>query len=221
MVCKKAISDNIKIISFDLDGTLVKSTYANSVWLEGVPKLYAKEKNLPLEQVKEYVYQEYFKVGENKKEWYDIDWWFKHFKLKGSWRELLDKYRFAVEIYPDTIKTIKKLSKKYDLIIISNAKKEFIEIQIEETKIKNYFSYIFSSLSDFNIVKKKPKVYKEICDKLKIKTDEIIHVGDSFEFDFESPQKIGIKSYNIDRQKTQKGEHIIYSLFDLERILGT
>jgi len=218
MVNKKIFLNDVKIISFDLDGTLFKKTYADSVWLEGVPKLYAKEKKLPLEQAKEYIYQEYFKIGENKKEWYDIDWWFKHLKLNSSWRELLDKYRFAVEIYPDTLATIKKLSKKFDLIIISNAKKEFIEIQLDEIKIKNYFSHIFSSLSDFGIVKKMPKVYKEICDKLKIKTCEIIHVGDSKEFDFESPKKIGIKSYYIDRGKTEKGENIIHSLYDLEKI---
>jgi len=218
MVNKNTISDNIKIISFDLDGTLVKSTYANSVWLEGVPELFAKEKNLPLENVKEYVFKEYYKIGENKKEWYDIDWWFKHFKINGRWQTLLDKYRFAVEIYPDTLETIKKLSKKFDLIIISNAKREFIEIQIEETKIKGYFSHTFSSLSDFDIVKKMPKVYKQICDKLKIKTNEMIHVGDSREFDFESPQKIGIISYHIDREKIQKGKNVIHSLFDLEKL---
>jgi len=220
MVNKKTFSDNIKIISFDLDGTLVKSTYANSVWLEGVPNLYAKEKKLPLEDVKKFVFQEYYKIGENKKEWYDIDWWFKYFKINGSWKQLLDEYRFAVEIYPDTIETIKKLSKKFNLIIISNAKREFIDIQIEETKIKDYFSHAFSSISDFEIVKKKPKVYKEICDKLKIKTNEIVHIGDSKEFDFESPQKIGIKSYYINREKTDKGSDIIHTLFELEKLLN-
>jgi len=220
MVNEKTITDDIKIISFDLDGTLVKSTYADSVWLEGVPKLYAKEKKLPLEYVKEYIFKEYYKVGENKKEWYDIDWWFKHFKINGSWQELLNEYRFVVEIYPDTIETIKKLSKKFDLIIISNAKEEFIKIQIEETKINKYFSHIFSSLSDFNIVKKMPQVYKEICDKLKINTNEIVHVGDSKEFDFVSPQKIGIRSYYIDREKTEKGNNVIHSLFDLEKLFN-
>jgi putative hydrolase of the HAD superfamily len=220
MFKKKTISDNVKIISFDLDGTLVKSTYANSVWLEGVPKLYAKEKNLPLDFVKKYVFQEYYKVGENKKEWYDIDWWFKHFKINSSWQELLNEYRFSVELYPDTIETIKKFSNKFDLIIISNAKKEFIDIQIEETKIRKYFSYAFSSISDFNTVKKIPKVYKEICDKLKIKTNEIIHIGDSKEFDFESPKKVGVKSYYINLEKTEKGNNIIHTLFDLEKIFN-
>ena len=220
MVNKKTISDDVKIISFDLDGTLVKSTYANSVWLEGVPKLYAKEKNLPLDFVKKYVFQEYYKVGENKKEWYDIDWWFKHFKLNSSWQELLNEYRFSVELYPDTIDTIKKFSNKFDLIIISNAKKEFIDIQIEETKIRKYFLYAFSSISDFNTVKKIPQVYKEICDKLKIKTNEIIHIGDSKEFDFESPKKVGVKSYYINREKTEKGNNIIHTLFDLEKIFN-
>ena len=220
MVNKKTIYDNVKIISFDLDGTLVKSTYANSVWLEGVPKLYAKEKNLPLDFVKKYVFQEYYKVGENKKEWYDIDWWFKHFKINSSWQELLNEYRFSVELYPDTIETIKKFSNKFDLIIISNAKKEFIDIQIEETKIRKYFSYAFSSISDFNTVKKIPKVYKEICDKLKIKTNEIIHIGDSKEFDFKSPKKVGVKSYYINREKTEKGNNIIHTLFDLEKIFN-
>lgn len=218
MVNKKIVFDNIKILSFDLDGTLVKSTYANSVWLEGVPKVYAKEKNLPLDYVSKYIFEEYYKIGENKKEWYDIDWWFKHFKINSSWQDLLNKYRFSVELFPDTIKTIKKLSKKFDLIIISNAKKEFIDIQIEEAKIRKYFSHIFSSLSDFDTVKKMPNVYKEICDKLKINTNEIIHIGDSKEFDFESPQKIGIKSYYIDREETTNGKNIINTLSDLEEI---
>ncbi len=209
----------IKIISFDLDGTLVKNTFADSVWLEGFPKLYAKEKNITIKQAKKFLYTEYEKVGKDQKEWYDIDWWFKKFKLKEDWRILLNNYRNVIEIFPETKNVIEKLSKYYELIIISNAKKEFIDIQIEKTELKSYFNYIFSSLSDYDSVKKIPFVYKKICKKLKVQPHEIIHIGDNKEFDFLSPQKIGIKSYYLNRDKTERGNRVLYTLSDIERIV--
>lgn len=209
----------IKIISFDLDGTLVKNTYADSVWLEGFPKLYAKEKKIKLKQAKEFLYKEYDKIGKEHKEWYDIEWWFKKFKLKEDWRNLLKNYRKSIEIFPETQKTIKNLSKSYKLIIISDAKREFIDIQLEETKLKPFFNYVFSSLSDFDSVKKIPGLYKQICKKLKVQPYEIIHIGDNKEFDFFSPQKIGIKSFYLNRGKTEYGNYIIYSLSDIERMI--
>jgi putative hydrolase of the HAD superfamily len=210
----------IKIISFDLDGTLVKPIYADKVWLEGVPKLYAKEKKIPIEQAKQYIYKQYEKIGKNRKEWYDIDWWFKQFQLKEPWQNLLNNYRHTIQLYPETLETLEKLSKKFELIIISNAKREFIEIQLEETKLNPYFTHVFSSLSDFNKVKKLPDVYKHILSLLKIQSNEIIHVGDSKEFDYESPQKIGIKSFYLNREKTEKGNHTIHSLSVLENIIS-
>ena len=210
----------IKIISFDLDGTLVKPTYADKVWLEGLPKLYSKEKNISIKQSKQYIYKQYEKIGKNRKEWYDIDWWFKKFQLKEQWQNLINNYRYSIQLYPETIEMLEKLSKKFDLIIISNAKREFVEIQLEETNLKPYFKHIFSSLSDFNEVKKIPNVYKQILSLLKIKPHEIIHVGDSKEFDYESPQKIGIKSFYLNRKKTEKRNHIIHSLSALEKIIS-
>jgi putative hydrolase of the HAD superfamily len=208
----------IKIISFDLDGTLVRNTYADSVWLEGFPKLYAKEKSITIKQAKELLFKEYEKVGKDNKEWYDIDWWFKKFKINEDWRNLLNSYRSVIEIYPETKTILSDLSKRYDLIIISNAKREFIDIQLEETEIKSYFKYIFSSLTDFDAVKKIPNVYKQICKKIRIHPQEIIHIGDNKEFDFISPQKIGIKSYYLNREKTEHGNHILYTLSDFEKL---
>jgi putative hydrolase of the HAD superfamily len=209
----------IKIISFDLDGTLVKSTYADSVWLEGLPIIYAKEKKVPLEQAKQYIFKEYEKIGKNRKEWYDIDWWFKQFKLKENWKNLLNNYKNTIQLYPETIEILEKFSKKFELIIISNAKREFVEIQLEETYLKSYFKHVFSSLSDFSTVKKLPNVYRDILNFLNIQPNEIVHVGDSKEFDYESPQKIGIKSFYLNREKIESNNHTIHSLSDLENFV--
>jgi putative hydrolase of the HAD superfamily len=209
----------LKVISFDLDGTLVKSTFADKVWLEGLPELYSREKNVPLNKAKNFIFGFYEKIGENKKEWYDIDWWFDKFKLNESWQDLLDKYRNHIKLYSETIETLEILKNKYDLIIISNAKREFIDIQLKKTNLNIYFKYVFSSLSDFNLVKKTPDVYRQLLSLLKIKSDEIIHLGDNFEFDYISPKKIGISSYYLDRKKKEKGNHVIHSLSELKNII--
>jgi HAD superfamily hydrolase (TIGR01549 family) len=210
----------IKIISFDFDGTLVKRSYADKVWLEGLPKLYAKEKKIPLKQAKEYILKEYDKIGKDRKEWYDIDWWFKFFELKENWQNLLNNYRHTIKLFPETVETLSNLSKKYELIITSNSKREFIDVQLEETNIRPYFTHIFSSTSDFDKVKKLPEIYKEICSLLNVQPSEMLHVGDDKEFDFESPKKIGIKSFYLDREKTEKGNHIIRKLSELDTILN-
>jgi len=211
----------IKIISFDLDGTLVKSDYADKVWLEGLPKLYSEEKNVPLKKAKSYIFDFYKKVGESRKEWYDIAWWFQKFKMNSSWRNLLYKYKDDIKLFPETIETLELLKEKFKLIIISNAKSEFIDIQIKHTNIKPYFKCVFSSLSDFDLVKKTPDVYKQILEILKVQSDEIIHLGDNFEFDYISPKKIGIASIYLDRNKKENGENTIYSLSELKNILDS
>ncbi|KYK22529.1 hypothetical protein AYK21_03825 [Thermoplasmatales archaeon SG8-52-2] len=211
----------LKIISFDLDGTLVKSNYADKVWLEGLPELYSKEKNMPLEKAKTYIYNLYGRVGQNKKEWYDISWWFQKFKMNSSWQNLLYKYKDDIKLFPETIETLELLKEKFKLIIISNAKKEFIDIQLKQTNIKQYFKHVFSSLSDFDLVKKTPDVYKQVLEILKVQSDEIIHLGDNFEFDYISPKKIGIASIYLDRNEKENGENTIYSLSELKNILDS
>jgi putative hydrolase of the HAD superfamily len=210
----------IKVVSFDLDGTLVKSTFADKVWLEGLPKLYSKEKNISIKQAKQDIYELYEKIGENRKEWYDIDWWFNRFDLKQSWKNLLENYKHHIKLYKDTVETLDKLTKKFELIIISNAKKEFIDIQLRETNIKPYFKYVFSSISDFNFVKKTPDVYKNVLSLLNIKSNKIIHIGDNLEFDYKSPERIGINSIYLDRKKTKKADNIIFSLNELEKVIS-
>jgi FMN phosphatase YigB (HAD superfamily) len=44
----------------------------------------------------------------------------------------------------------------------------------------------------------------------------MIHVGDHKEFDYLSPQKLGITSYYLDRKKNTTGLHIVSDLKEFE-----
>ena len=108
----------IKIISFDLDGTLTKDTYADLIWLEGLPKIYAQEKNLDIVNAKRYLQKKYDEIGDNQVEWYDIDYWFTRFRLQYNWEQLLKDYKYDIQTFSEVHDVLKRLSKKYKLIII-------------------------------------------------------------------------------------------------------
>jgi putative hydrolase of the HAD superfamily len=44
-----------KIVSFDMDGTLVNPEFTDWVWLHGIPTLYAEKTGLPFKKAKHYV----------------------------------------------------------------------------------------------------------------------------------------------------------------------
>jgi HAD superfamily hydrolase (TIGR01493 family) len=207
----------IKIISFDFDGTIAKHTFADAFWLEGVPSLYAKQHRIEPEAAKKFLFEEYEKIGDNRIEWYDPGYWFDRFHLQTDWKKMLLDYRNNVEIYPEVPSVLKRLSKNYSLIISSNAKKEFIDVQLTQTKLRTYFDKVFSSTSDFHTVKKVTDFYAMICKKLDISPQEIIHVGDHKEFDYLSPQKHGITSYYLDRKKNTTGLYIVSDLKQFEK----
>ena len=211
----------IKIISFDFDGTIAKHTFADAFWLEGVPALYAKQHHVDVEAAKKYLFEEYDKIGDNRIEWYDPGYWFDRFDLQADWKKMLLQYRENVEVYPEVPSVLKRLSTQFSLIISSNAKKEFIDVQLRQNKLSGYFDQIFSSTSDFHTVKKVTDFYAMICKKLRIQPQEMIHVGDHKEFDYLSPQKLGITSYYLDRKKNTTGLHIVSDLKEFEtNILG-
>ncbi len=207
----------IKVISFDFDGTIAKHTFADAFWLEGVPALYATQHQVDVKTAKQILFEEYEKIGDNRIEWYDPGYWFDRFKLPADWKKMLDQFRRNAEIYPEVPSVLKRLSNKYTLIISSNAKKEFIEVQLTQTNLDSYFSRVFSSTSDFHTVKKVTDFYAMVCKQLNITPQEMIHVGDHNEFDYRSPQKIGITSYFLDREKHTTGSQVIYDLEQFEK----
>jgi putative hydrolase of the HAD superfamily len=210
-----------KIISFDMDGTLVGPEFTDWVWGHGIPTLYAEKAGLPFKEAKDFVVKEYVKVGEGAIEWYDIKYWFRFFQLEESWKVLMERYTDKIKVYPDVHPLLERLRDRYPLVLTSNAGREFIHVEMEATGLGRYFNQIFSATSDFGEVKKTAGFYQRICQVLEARPQEIVHVGDHYEFDYLVPGSLGIHAFYLNRSDGQRGEFIIPDLRDLEKRLAT
>jgi 2-haloalkanoic acid dehalogenase type II len=189
----------IDTISFDMNGTLTQGRFVDLVWGEGVPTLYARSRGLTVEEAKEVVFGEYARVGDQQTDWYDIRYWFRHFRLGEDWTGLLMSFRDQVAPYPEAIEVLDAMRRDYRLVVTSNASRDFMDIELAAAGLEGYFSDIFSCTSDFGEVKKTPEVYARVCQALSISPREMAHVGDHFLFDFTAPSQLGIEAFYLDR----------------------
>jgi HAD superfamily hydrolase (TIGR01549 family) len=210
----------IKLISFDLDNTLIDTTYTTYVWEIGIPQLYAKKHNISISEATRMVIAEYEKIGDVSLEWYDITYWFQYFELPGRWENLMEIHRDKIRPFPEVKEVIKDLAQYYDLIIVSNAAREFVEVEIKEAEIENSFAKIFSATSDFRQVKKTPQFYRQICEIMNAEPSSTIHIGDHYEFDYVIPKSVGIKAYYLDRDgKKSKDSFTVKNLKEFAALI--
>ncbi len=210
----------IRFISLDMDGTLVNSKFVDLVWMHGVPELYAEKSGQDLEAAKEYVVGEYMKIGSDKLEWYNLPYWLEKFGLDVDKWDLLRKYEDEIEFYPEVNEALDSLSDNYELIVTSNAAREFLEIELDG--FKDYFRELFSVTSDFRDVKKSPHIYGAICKELDAKPFEVLHIGDHYNYDYESPLQAGLDALFLDRKGLRRGSEVVGNLLEaVEQIRGS
>ena len=202
-----------RVVSFDMDGTITDISFADSVWLEGMPRLYALKNGLAFEDAKNSVMNEYNKVGRQRLEWYDISYWIAKLGLNVSPKEVLNSYQHRIRIFPDAIEVLEELGDRgFRLIMVTNAHREFVDLELEKTKIMQYFEHVFSSTSDFGLVKNTVSAYMKVCNVCDVSPNEVVHVGDDEYFDFDVPSKLGMTAFYLDRTGGHSGEFVVRSL---------
>jgi len=209
----------IRVISLDMDGTLVNSRFVDKVWMEGMPMLYAEKTGLDFPAAKEYVVGEYMKIGSDKLEWYDLLYWIERFGLKVGKDEVLQMYEDEIETYPEVQEVLDLLAESYDLVVTSNAAREFIDIELDG--LIDRFRETFSATSDFREVKKSPLIYGTVCAHMGVKPIEVLHIGDHYNYDYESPLEAGLDALFLDRKGERSGREVVGDLREAVELIDS
>ena len=204
--------EEVDVISLDFAGTLITMDMIDYFWNEAIPRYYAKERGISLEEAREFILSEYDKIGMKDLRWYLPRYWLDRFKLKVSIEELLRESLRYLKVFEDVRKALPKITSKFTTIIVSNASREFIEAFLEHEKIK--IDKVFSTVTDLGVISKTPEVYKKIGKEMGNR--KILHVGDDFVQDFINPRIAGWRSLLLNREASdRKGKDVISSLEEL------
>ncbi len=212
----------IRVVSFDVDGTMVLPDFNSLIWFEVLPRLYADKKGLDLEDAKEEMFSEYEGIGPNDLRWYSLDFWLKFFGLDYNQNHILEEHAHEVVLYDDVVSSLESLFGKYDLVVSSGMPDDFIEIKLRKNDIKRFFKRTFSSISQFELVRKDESFYTRVCQELEIEPGQLIHIGDHYQADYLAPIECGALAFYLDRGR-QKEKHlgIVYSLEEFVKKLET
>ena len=184
---------NIKLIIFDLDGTMINSAkdimISNNLTLKKFgfkPISYQNVKNIigqgiMANIVKSLHMQKISPTEDLKKKMYKYFFFYykKHVYVKSK-------------PYPGLITFLQNLKKKnYKLAVCSNKLEALTRIVLKKSKLIKYFDYIAGG-DTFTHKKPHPSVLNNIVKKFKISKQEALFIGDS-EHDYESAKNSKVK----------------------------
>lgn len=194
----------IKRIIFDVDDTLIPWKKEYFVELKKV----LEKNNIKLSKFRFLVVLKAINRYEKTHKCWNIDEFKKDMSKKSKVEITDERYKLIINwlencVYGEASQelkdTLKYLSKKYELVILSNSFKSVQEKRLEKYKVAKYFKELYCG--DV-AMKPNPKVYMDACGKYQ--PSECIMVGDNLDFDVKVPSKLGIKSIYVNEKKHKK-----------------
>ncbi|MBD6956013.1 MAG: HAD-IA family hydrolase [Thermoplasmatales archaeon] len=186
---------NLKVITFDLYGTLVdwKSSIGNS-----------------LDFIRQGLVDEFFRIEFRNVS--SIKGFVRYSEiLKGTLKEVLNRNNIEYEedygemlvrmfskspFFADSIYGLIKLKRKFKIGIISNTEKRLIEITL--AGVEDLFDYVITA-EDTKFYKPNVMAFEDSLKIMDIKKDEILHISSYPEYDLETARKLGIRNVHFKR----------------------
>jgi len=111
---------------------------------------------------------------------------YEHFAEPGVW-----------ELYSEVPDVLKQLQPRFQLAVVSNfdGRLRFI---LDHLGISKFFTHIFIS-SEIGADKPDPEIFRRALKLIELKPDEVLHVGDDPERDWEAASAAGLSTFRLDR----------------------
>lgn len=205
--------EQVKVISFDAEGTLASHAFSRTIWQEIVPRMYGEKHGIPFEQAAEQVFAQYHRIGPNRKEWYDIGYWFQRLAL-GEALPVIEAHRSLIEYYPESRPVLDALCGRYQLVVASSTPLEFLRPLLRD--VEGVFARYFSATSALGRLKDEA-FFRWMSRELAVEASEILHVGDSRDHDYVSASAAGMTALYLDRSGEEN--NCLHSLLDVVAVL--
>ena len=113
---------------------------------------------------------------------------YEHFAEAGVW-----------ELYPDVPGALEQLRPRFQLAVVSSfdGRLRFI---LQHLGISKFFAHIFIS-SEIGADKPDPEIYRRALKLIDLNPNEVIHVGDDPQRDWEAASTAGLSIFRLDRPK--------------------
>src|SRR5207247_5254606 len=113
---------------------------------------------------------------------------YEHFAEAGVW-----------ELYPEVPGVLEELQPQFQLAVISNFDGR-LRLILQHLAISKFFSQVFIS-SELGADKPDPEIYRRAARLMKLKPNEILHVGDDREHDSKADAAAGLLMLRFDRPR--------------------
>ena len=189
----------IKAVLFDLDNTLIDfMRFKNKCCEAAIEEMISAGLRMNKEKASSLLFKIYDKYGIEhkmifqkflKKAIGEIDYKILAYGIM-AYRKMKNSY---LEPYPGVISTLIKLKKDYKLAIISDAPKLKAWERLATMRLDEFFDVVITA-ADVKAEKPSSRIFKKTLEKLNVKPEEAVMIGDRVARDIKGARSMGIKS---------------------------
>ncbi|WOJ96765.1 GMP/IMP nucleotidase [Congregibacter brevis] len=134
---------NIRTVLLDMDGTLLDLHYDNHFWMEYLPRAYAQERGIAEDEAIAQIHSGFASVR-GSLPWYCLDHWSR--ELGMDIPSLKRELKHMIRVRPYSLEFLRWLrSQPVDVLLVTNAHRETLNIKMAEVDITEWFDHIVVS----------------------------------------------------------------------------
>ena len=107
----------IRVLSLDLDGTLIPNEFVDSFWNHAIPLAYSITHGIGYEEARRFVLEEYDRIGMGDLRWYIPWFWLRRFGLNLGYEELVRLAGIDPKPYEDTVSLLREVRGRLTVVV--------------------------------------------------------------------------------------------------------